>query len=121
MRGEVGGGGIATRADRGVSEQEGGLRAICGLSLVSPTVEGAMNRRSIIASLFAMVLAPLGLRVPKPVSLSGNSPVDVDVRVTAIDHSARSITIDANSTWESPRYSMRGRFSPIGKGEVTDV
>ena len=29
-----------------------------------------MNRRSIIASLFAMVLAPLGLRVPKPVSLS---------------------------------------------------
>ena len=29
-----------------------------------------MNRRSVIASLFAMVLAPLGLRVPKPVSLS---------------------------------------------------
>ena len=34
-----------------------------------------MNRRSIIASLLAMVLAPLGLRVPKPVSLSSNSQV----------------------------------------------
>ncbi|KKM19067.1 hypothetical protein LCGC14_1659460 [marine sediment metagenome] len=29
-----------------------------------------MNRRSIIASLFAMVLAPLGFRLPQPVSLS---------------------------------------------------
>ncbi len=54
-----------------------------------------MNRRSIIASLLAMVLAPLGLRLPKGRSLPGNSPIDAIARVTAIDLSAGSITIDS--------------------------
>jgi hypothetical protein len=52
-----------------------------------------MTRHGFIWSLFAMLLAPLGLRLMKAVSLSPHG-IDGVATVTAIDHSAGSITID---------------------------